>query len=178
LNDPSRVKPSLDRRLTPDRAVERDAMKIKTLSLALGAALALGALAFAGLGGGAGADRVSAPASGAEVTGHAEASGFYPGRRQPVWVRVRNPFDQRVRVRSIRTWVRDPGTGCAGDNLVPRRSRGLRQLRRGNWRHVRIPPHRSRRVRVRTRLRAKAPDPCQGTTFPLRFRIKVKVWGR
>jgi hypothetical protein len=156
-------------------------MNVKTLNLVLGASLALGALAFAGLGGGVGAERAnpaSSSTSGAEVTGYGQASGFYPGRHQPVWVRVRNPFDQRVRVRAIRTWVREPGAGCAGDNFVARRSRGLRQLRRGNWRHVRIPPHRSRRVRVRTRLRAKAPDPCQGTTFPLRFRIKVKVWGR
>jgi len=41
---------------------------------------------------------------------------------------------------------------------------------------VRIPAREWRRVRVRTRMRARARDACQGVSFPLRFRIKVKVW--
>lgn len=157
-------------------------MKIKTLSLVLAVTLALAALAYAGLGdrrsGERRADAASAGAENPGLSGYGEASGFYPGRRQPVWVRVRNPFDDRVRVRWIRTRVSDAGPGCTGDNIVARHSRGLRELKRGNWRHVRIPPHQSRRVRVRMRLRARATDACQGATFPLRFRIKVKVWGR
>ncbi len=143
--------------------------------------LALGAVAYAGIGRDPGRERGDPPSAGAgssAVSGYGEASGFYPGRRQPVWVRVRNPFDNRVRVRWIRTRVGDAGPGCTSENVVARHSRGLRQLRRGNWRHVRIPPHQSRRVRVRMRLRARAADGCQGATFPLRFRIKVKVWGR
>ncbi len=157
-------------------------MKIKTLILVLGVTLALGAIAYAGLGHGPGGDRraggAAAGAASPGLSGYGEASGFYPGRHQAVWVRVRNPFDDRVRVRSIRTRVADAAPGCASDNIVARHSRGLRQLRRGNWRHVRIPPHQSRRVRVRMRLRARATDACQGATFPLRFRIKVKVWGK
>jgi hypothetical protein len=43
---------------------------------------------------------------------------------------------------------------------------------------VRIPARQWRRVRVRARMRGRAPDACQGASFPLRFRIKVKVWQR
>jgi hypothetical protein len=153
-------------------------MKIKTLSLVLAAVLALGALAYAALGQG-GSDQVADAAAPDTpgLRGHGEASGFYPGLHQPLWVRVRNPLDDRVRVRSIRTRVGSAGPGCSSDNLVARHSRGLRQLRRGNWRHVRIPPHGSRRVRVRVWMRPRAPDACQGATFPLRFRIRARVWG-
>jgi hypothetical protein len=150
--------------------------KIKALGLALAAALVLGVVANAELGG-----RGAEPA-GRQVPsglrGHGQASGFYPGRHQPVWVHVRNPYGHRARVRWIRTSVGDAGPGCAADNLVARRSRGLRGLPGGRWRHVRIPARQWRRVRVRARMRGRAPDACQGASFPLRFRIKVKVWQR
>jgi hypothetical protein len=150
-------------------------MKIKSLCLALAAMLALGVASHAELGGDRGAQpQVREGPSG--LRGHGQANGFYPGRHQPVWVRVRNPFGHRARVRWIRTRVADAGPACAGDNLVARPSRGLRELANGKWRHVRIPAHGWRRVRVRTMMRRRAPDACQGATFPLRFLIKVKVW--
>jgi hypothetical protein len=152
-------------------------MKIKSLSLALVAMLALGVVANAELGGGRKAQS-NARQGPAGLRGHGQVSGLYPGRHQPVWVRVRNPFGHRARVRWIRTRVGDAGPGCASDNVVALSSRGLRELANGKWRHVRIPARQWRRVRVRTRMRRRAPDACQGATFPLRFVIKVKVWQR
>jgi hypothetical protein len=149
--------------------------KIKALGLALVATLALAVASHAELWGGAGAGPTARQIP-SGLRGHGQASGFYPGGHQPVWVRVRNPFSHRARVRWIRTSVGSAGPGCSADNLVARRSRGLRQLRSGRWRHVLIPARQWRRVKVRARMRVRAPDACQGVTFPLRFRIKVKVW--
>jgi hypothetical protein len=149
-------------------------MKIKTLSLALLASVATVAVAYAAL-----RDEHPRPAPPRDVPGlraEGHMTGLYPGRHRPVWVHVRNPFDHRARVRWIRTRVIDARPDCSPDNLAPRRSRGLRQLKSGRWRHVRIPPHQTRRVRVRMRMRARAPDSCQGAVFPLRFRVKLKVW--
>jgi hypothetical protein len=150
-------------------------MKTKALTLALVATMATAALAYAAL-----RDRQASPApprtpAGLRAEGH--VTGLYPGRHRPVWVHVRNPFDRRARVRWIHTRVIDAGPGCSDDELAPRRSRGLRQLKSGHWHHVRIPPYQTRRARVRLRMRARAPDACQGATFPLRFRVKLKVWG-
>jgi hypothetical protein len=150
-------------------------MRIQALGLALVATLALGVVAHAGLGGGRDAE-LAARQVPSGLRGHGQASGFYPGGHEPIWVHVRNPFNHRLRVRWIRTSVGDAGHGCSADNLVARRSRGLRELASGKWRHVRIPAREWRRVRVRTRMRARARDACQGVSFPLRFRIKVKVW--
>ncbi len=150
-------------------------MKTKALTLALVAAVASGALAYAALRDGHGSPPPPREPPGLRAEGH--VTGLYPGRHRPVWVRVRNPFDRRARLRWIRTRVSDAGPGCSQGNIVPRRSRGLRQLKSGHWRHVRIPAHQTRRARVRLRMRARAPDTCQGATFPLRFRVKLKVWG-
>jgi hypothetical protein len=152
-------------------------MRFRALGLALVATLALGVASHAQLGGGPGAEPAARHVP-PGLRGQGHASGFYPGGHGPVWVRVRNPFDHRARVRWIRTYVGKAGPGCPADNLVARRSRGLRQLQSGKWRHVLIPARQSRRVRVRTRMRARAPDACQGASFPLRFRLKVKVWQR
>ena len=170
----TRIRSSIRRRAGPCRRLVRD-KRVKTLGLALVASLALGVVAHAELWGGpnAGPAARQVPSG---LRGHGQASGFYPGGREPVWVHVRNPFHHRLRVRWIRTSVGDASPGCSADNLVARRSRGLRELAGGNWRHVRIPARQWRRVRVRTRMRARAPDACQGVSFPLRFRIKVKVW--
>jgi hypothetical protein len=150
-------------------------MRFCALGVVLVATLALGVGSYAELGGGPGAEPAARHVP-SGLRGHGQASGFYPGGHAPVWVRVRNPFHHRARVRWIRASVGKGGPGCAADNLVPRRSRGLRQLQSGKWRHVLIPARQWRRVRVRTRMRPRAPDACQGVTFPLRFRIKVKVW--
>jgi hypothetical protein len=147
-------------------------MKSKVLCLALAAALAVG-VAYAERGGSRHPLAAEVPAG---LRGHGQASGFYPGGHNPVWVRVRNPFGHRARVRWIKTRVGDARPDCPADNIVARRSRGLRQLPNGKWHHVRIPARKWGRVRVRTRMRSRAPDACQGASFPLRFRIKVKVW--
>jgi hypothetical protein len=150
-------------------------MRISVLGLALVATLALGVVSHAQFGGDPGAEPAARQVP-AGLRGYGQASGFYPGGHRPVWVRVRNPFNHRARVRWIRTSVGDAGPGCVADNLVARRSRGLRQLSSGKWRHVLVRARQWQRVRVRTRMRARAPNACQGVTFQLRFRIKVKVW--
>jgi hypothetical protein len=151
-------------------------MKTKTLSVTLVAVLAAGALAWAELGPGKRTD-LSPPRESPGLRANGHVSGLYPGLHEPVWVHVRNPFARRARVRWVRTWIRDAGRDCPGAYLVPRRSRGLRQLASGRWRHVLVPPQQTRRVRVRMRMRRDAPDACQGVSFPLRFEVKVKVWG-
>jgi hypothetical protein len=150
-------------------------MKTKALILALVATVATAALAYAALRDGHASPAPPREPPGLRAEGH--VTGLYPGRHRPAWVHVRNPFDRRARVRWIRTRVIDAGPGCSRDNIAPRRSRGLRQLKSGRWRHVRIPAHQSRRVRVRLRMRYRAGDSCQGARFPLRFRVKLKVWG-
>jgi hypothetical protein len=156
-------------------------MKTKTLCVALLAALAAGALAYAELGHGRRGEPSTgtpAPRESSGLRADGQVTGLYPGRHKPLWVQVRNPFDRRARVRWIRTWVKDAGPDCADRYVVPRKSRGLRQLRSGRWRHVLLPPHQTRRVRVRLRMTSGAPNACQGQAFPLRFRVKVKVWGQ
>jgi len=170
----TRGRSSIRRRAGPGRRLGQN-LKIHALGLALVATLALGVVSHAELWGGPEA-KPAARHVPSGLRGHGQASGFYPGGHAPVWVRVRNPFRHRARVRWIRASVGKAGPGCPADNLVPRRSRGLRQLESGKWRHVLIPARQWRRVRVRTRMRSRAPDACQGATFPLRFRIKVKVW--
>jgi hypothetical protein len=155
-------------------------MKVKTTFLALAITLAAGVLAYGTVVDGKGSHpasrAVGADKSSPRLRAVGGVRGLYPGGHGPVWVRVRNPFDDRVRVRWIRTRVKDAGSSCSRDNLVARRSRGLRQLRGGAWRHVRVPPHQARRVRVRIRMRRGAFDACQGARFPLRYRVKVKAW--
>ena len=160
-----------------DRPVRRITKIKAVLCVAVAAGLAAGVASHAELGSGSGS-QLAAREAPAGLRGHGHASGFYPGRHRPVWVQVRNPFGHRARVRWIRTSVGDASAGCSGGNLVAQRSRGLRQLASGKWHHVRIPARQWRRVRVRTRLRSRAPDACQGATFPLRFLIKVKIWQR
>jgi hypothetical protein len=150
-------------------------MKTKAVYLALAIALACGAVAYGALGG-SDADRVAGPrAFGPRVKLSGHVKGLYPGRHRRIRVTVRTPFRHGVKVRLVVARVKDAGPGCSRHNLVTRRSRGLRPVRGGGWRHVRIAPHSARRVRVWLRMRRRAPDACQQARFPLRFRARVRV---
>ena len=152
-------------------------MKTKAVYLVFAMALASGAVAYGALGG-SHADRVAGPRAFAEdgprvkLSGHTK--GLYPGRHRRIRVTVQNPFPHAVKVRLVVARVKDAGPGCSRHNLVTRRSRELRPVRGGGWRHVRIAPHSARRVRVWLRMRRRAPDACQRARFPLRFRAKVR----
>jgi hypothetical protein len=147
-------------------------MRIKTAWLALAATLMLGAIAYGAL-----QHRGEGRAKGSAVTASGHVTGLYPGRHHPVWVQVHNPFARDARVRWVRTRVFNASPACPARSIAPRRSRGLQQLASGRWRHVRIPPVATRRARVRLMMRASAPDGCQGARFPLRFEVKLKLWG-
>ena len=154
-------------------------MKVKAAYPALAVALAAGVLAYAavvdGKAGHPGPGAKGAGKSSPHLRAAGSVSGLYPGGHRPLWVRVRSPFQDPVKVRWIRTRVLDAGPRCSRQNLLARPSRGLRELRSGGWRHVGIPPHGSRQVRVRIGMRRGALDACQGARFPLRFRVKVKA---
>jgi hypothetical protein len=155
-------------------------LRLRGPYLAVVIALAAGGFAYAALAD----DHGGRPTTGANARDkspsrlHASgrARGLYPGGRKRTLVAVRNSFDHPVKVRWVRTKVKDAGPLCSRHNLLARRSRGLRQLSDGRWRHARVPPHTSRWVRVRILMRQPAPDACQGATFPLRFTVKVGAW--
>jgi hypothetical protein len=152
-------------------------MKTKAVYLVFAIALASGAVAY-GAFGGSHADRVAGPRAFAEdgprvkLSGHVK--GLYPGGRGRMRVTVRNPFRHAVQVRWVVARVKDAGPSCSRHSLVTRRSKGLRPVRGGGWRHTRIAPHSARRVGVRVRMRRSAPDACQRARFPLRFRARVR----
>jgi hypothetical protein len=100
------------------------------------------------------------------VRGH--LTGLYPGVRMPLPARVKNRYPFAVKVRSIRTRVRRASPGCPRRAVKVRRYRG----------HVRVRAHRARRVGLRIRMRPATPDACQGTTFQLRFKARVRHGGR
>ena len=155
-------------------------MRLRGPYLAVVIALAAGAFAYAALAD----DHRAHPATGAvagdksasRVHASGRARGLYPGGRKRTLVAVRNPFEHPVKVRWVRTTVKDASSACSGHNLLARRSRGLRQLANGRWRHARVPPHTSRWVRVRILMSRLALDSCQGVTFPLRFTVTVRAW--
>jgi hypothetical protein len=84
---------------------------------------------------------------------------MYPGRHARLRVTVLNPSPVAVTMTSVQTAIGDAASGCKGSNLVVRRFHGSRI----------IPAHGSGRVRLRVRMRRRAPDACQGVTFPLLF---------
>jgi hypothetical protein len=86
--------------------------------------------------------------------------GMYPGRVRKLRLRIRNPLDRAIRVRSIRARVRRPHRGCPAKAITIRRWRG----------HLRIRPHRGRTVRVKVKMKRRAPNACQGARFPIRYR--------
>ncbi len=155
-------------------------MRLRGPYLAIVIALAAGGFAYAALAD----DHGGRPATGAtardkspsRVHASGRARGLYPGGRKRTLVAVRNPLEHPVKVRWVRTTVKDASSACSGHNLLARRSRGLRQLSDGRWRHARVPPDTSRWVRVRILMRRPAPNACQGATFPLRFTVKVEAW--
>jgi len=134
------------------------------------AVVALMAAATAGYAALGGARRAAAPRAAIEpspvkVTG--EISGLFPGMTGSLPIQVRNLTDGPVRLRWVRTRVRQPDVDCDPANLhaeqiTPR---------------VRIPVGASVDLVVPVTLDRDAGDFCQGATFPLRYRTRVNVLG-
>jgi hypothetical protein len=126
---------------------------IAALSVILAAVTALaGASALGSLG-----SSGKAAAAGFTLRGHAR--GLYPGARKKLTIVVRNRTARTLRVRSIRTRVRDAGRNCRATNVRVSRYRGRLLLR----------PHQRRRVSVRIRMLRSAPSSCQKAVFRLEF---------
>jgi hypothetical protein len=140
-------------------------MKVKWTYLALAIALMAGISAFAALA----ATHTGPPGHGPKglrVSGH--VTDLYPGARKRMRVKVSNPFDHAVKVRSVRARVRAVSRRlCSRGSLVVSRSR----------RPLSIPAHRARRVWLGVFMRAEARDSCQGAKFKLRFRTSASRSG-
>ena len=102
------------------------------------------------------------------LTAHGHIRGLYPGAARKMGTTVRNRLGRGIRVKWIKTRIRSASASCAAGNLVAKRK------------HLRVPrigAHGVRRLGIRVRLRGTAPDPCQHTRWPLRFKIKARVRG-
>jgi hypothetical protein len=142
------------------------AMKTKAVSLMVAIAVLFAAGAYAALagkhGGGTalgGPDYSRTPRL--HLSGHVK--NLYPGARKRIRVRVENRFDHPVRLRFLRGKARATSRRCSRHNLTIGHSR----------RHPWIPSHGSRPVRFRIGMRARAPNACQGVSFPLHFTAKA-----
>jgi hypothetical protein len=91
------------------------------------------------------------------LRGH--VGGLYPGARKKLTIVVHNGTARPLRVRSIRTRVRDASRKCRARNVRVAPYRGSLRLR----------PHQWRRVTVRVRMLRSAPSTCQKKTFRLEF---------
>lgn len=92
------------------------------------------------------------------LRGH--VGGLYPGARKKLTIVVHNRTARPLRIRSIRTRVRDAGRKCRARNVRVAPYRGSLRLRPRQW----------RRVKVRIRMLRSAPSACQKKTFRLEFR--------
>jgi hypothetical protein len=122
--------------------------------------LALAGAAFAGLTKG-GQGRTSSHKSGLKVSGRVE--GLYPGAVQPLPVRVRSRYPYPIRIRQVHAKVSDANFGCPKEKLSVTSWRG----------RVKVRPGRSRLIPLQVLLSPTALDPCQGATFPLKFKARA-----
>jgi hypothetical protein len=85
--------------------------------------------------------------------------GLYPGRAEPLVLKVTNPYPFAIVVTSLATTVGAAGVGCGGGYLaVPAFSGQMTVLGSG-----------SAHVSVTVKLAHSAPNACQGRVFPLKF---------
>ena len=138
-----------------------------TAVLAVVALMAAATAGYAALGGAhrAAAPRAAIEPSPVKVTG--DISGLSPGMTASMPIRVRNLTDGPIRLRWVRTNVRQADVDCDPANLhveqiTPR---------------VRIPARGSIDLLVPVTLDRDAGDFCQSARFPLRYRTRVNVIG-
>ena len=129
------------------------------------ASVAAASASIAGVGGGGGGD-IGAPAKrGAHLRVHGTVVGLYPGARKKLHVHVRNTSPRSMQLRALRTKPSDASAACARDYLHVKRMKRSR---------ARVPGNSRTTVNVSVRMAASAPDACQGASWPLRYRVRVK----
>ncbi|MGH2698315.1 MAG: hypothetical protein ACRDJL_03835, partial [Actinomycetota bacterium] len=102
-----------------------------------------------------------------EIAG--EIDDLYPGARVPLNVRVTNPHDHPLRVRSIEVEVQDSGrAGCGREWVRPGRNVRISAL---------VPPKSSAFLSYPVWMLDDAPATCQGATWTLDFEGTGSVLG-
>jgi hypothetical protein len=104
----------------------------------------------------------SAPPAGAvdeQFTLTADYVGLYPNADVTVPVQVHNPFDHPIAVHTASVQVGDAGPACPRTNLVAASFVG----------DVVVPAGADGTIPVHMHMPARAPDTCQGASFPLVF---------
>jgi len=91
------------------------------------------------------------------VKGHSK--GFYPGRKRPMRVTVRNPNPFPIVVTRVTASVKSVTSGCPIGSVKVKRWRG----------RARVSARGHRRVKLVVRMLPRTPDACQGARFRLRF---------
>jgi hypothetical protein len=100
---------------------------------------------------------------------HGEIENLYPGARVPLNVRVTNPNDHRLTVRSIEVEVQDSdASGCGREWVRPGRNVRVSAL---------VPPRSSAFLSYPVWMLDDAPAACQGATWRLNFRGTGTVLG-
>jgi hypothetical protein len=135
--------------------------------LAVAIVMVAAAVGYAALRGAASGtlSRAKIEPSPVRVTG--DIGDLFPGVTTALPIRVLNLTDGPVRLRWVRTRVRQPDGDCAPGYLH------AEQI----WPRQRIPAHGRLDLEVPLTLAPEAPDGCQGVKFPLRYRTRVNVLG-
>jgi hypothetical protein len=98
-----------------------------------------------------------------------EIDDLYPGARVPLNVRVTNPNDHRLRVRSVEVEVENSDrSGCGREWVRPGRNVSVSAL---------VPPKSSAFLSYPVWMLDDAPASCQGATWTLNFRGTGSVLG-
>lgn len=88
-----------------------------------------------------------------------EIDGLYPGAARTLDATVTNPYPFAIRVSSVTVIVGDAGPSCPATMLEVGGSAG----------GVEVAGHATGIVLLEVRMEMRAPDACQGATWPLRF---------
>ena len=91
------------------------------------------------------------------VRGHSK--GFYPGRKRPMRVTVRNPNTFPIVVTRVTASVASVVSGCPTKSIKIKPWRG----------RARVSARGHRRMKLIVRMLPRTPDACQGARFKLRF---------
>jgi hypothetical protein len=91
------------------------------------------------------------------VKGHSK--GFYPGRKRPMRVTVRNPNAFAIVVTRVTASVSSVAAGCPPKTIRIKAWRG----------RARVAARGHRRIKLVVRMLPRTPDACQGARYRLRF---------
>jgi len=95
----------------------------------------------------------------AVFTAKGHSKGFYPGRRRPMRITLKNPNPFPIVVTRVTASVTSVISGCPIGSLKVKRWRG----------RARVSARGHRRIKLVVRMLPRTPDACQGARFRLRF---------